>query len=149
MRQAELVNMKWDWIDLNQNIITVKNSKTFTTKSKEERIIPICSTLRNTLLNRLPKKVNITNEGFVFTRIPGIKLNENYVCKKFKKVVRSLGLNDKINFHTLRHSFASILVQRGASLYVVIELLGHEDLSITQIYSHLQSQNLKDAVNLL
>ena len=149
MRQAELVNMKWDWIDLNQNIITVKNSETFTTKSKKERIIPICSTLRHTLLNRFPKIVNISNEGFVFTRIPGIKLNEDYVSKKFKKVVRFLNLNDKIHFHTLRHSFASLLVQRGVSLYVVKELLGHEDLSTTQIYSHLQQQNLMDAVNLL
>jgi len=156
MRQAELVNMKWDWIDLNQNIITVKNSKSFTTKSKKERIIPICSTLRNTLLSNFPKIVNISNDepansvgGFVFTHIPGIKLNEDYVCKKFKKVVRLVSLNDKIHFHTLRHSFASMLVQRGVSLYVVKELLGHEDLSTTQIYSHLQKQNLMDAVNLL
>ncbi len=48
MRLGELLNMKWDWIDLNQNIITIKNTKTFTTKSKKERIIPKCSTLRNT-----------------------------------------------------------------------------------------------------
>lgn len=156
MRQAELVNMKWDWIDMNQNVITVKNSETFTTKSKKERIIPICSTLRNTLLNRFPKIVNISNDepahrvcGFVFNRVSGIKLNEDYVCKKFKKVIRLIGLNDKIHFHTLRHSFASMLVQRGVSLYVVKELLGHEDLSTTQIYSHLQNQNLMDAVNLL
>ena len=62
---------------------------------------------------------------------------------------RSSNLSDKIHFHTLRHSFASILVQKGVSLYVVKELLDHEDLATTQIYSHLQKQNLKDAVNLL
>ncbi len=56
---------------------------------------------------------------------------------------------DKIHFHTLRHSFASLLVQKGVSLYVVKELLGHEDLATTQIYLHLQKQNLLDAVNLL
>lgn len=149
MRLGELANMKWNWIDLNQNIITVQCSESFTTKSKKERIIPICQTLKKNLLNSFPKIVNILNEDYVFTRIQGIKLNEDYVSKKFKKVVKLLGLNDKIHFHTLRHSFASLLVQKGVSLYVVKELLGHEDLATTQIYSHLQKENLMEAVNLL
>jgi integrase/recombinase XerD len=84
-----------------------------------------------------------------FTNIPGIKLNEDYVSKKFKKAVRACKLNDKVHFHTLRHSFASLLVQKGVSLYVVKELLGHEDLATTQIYSHLQEDNLRQAVNLI
>ncbi len=149
MRAGELVNMKWSWIDLNQNIIMVKCSDTFTTKSKQERIIPICSILRNNLSKKIPKIINISNDDYVFTRINGIRLNEDYISKKFKKVVRAVGLDDKIHFHSLRHSFASLLVQRGVSLYVVKELLGHEDLSTTQIYSHLQQQNLMNAVNLL
>lgn len=149
MRIGELVNMRWNWIDLNQNIITIKCSDTFTTKSKKERIIPICSTLRNNLLNRFTKIINLNKEEFVFYRVNGIKLNEDYVSKKFKKVVRSIGLSENIHFHTLRHSFASLLVQRGVSLYVVKELLGHENLITTQIYSHLQQQNLMEAVNLL
>ena len=149
MRQAELVNMKWSWIDFNQNIITVKNSESFTTKSKKERVVPICSILKNCLSNRIPKIVNLNHDDFVFTCTPGKKLNEDFVSKKFKKAVRVIGLNDEIHFHTLRHSFASNLAQRGVSLYVIKELLGHEDLSTTQIYSHLQKQNLMDAVNLL
>src|SRR5690606_12285136 len=135
MRIGELVNMKWSWIDLKQNIITVQCSESFTTKSKKERIIPICATLRNNILSRFPKIVKISTDEFVFSRIPGIKLNEDFVSKKFKKVVRAVGLNEKIHFHTLRHSFASLLVQRGVSLYVVKELLGHENLITTQIYS--------------
>jgi integrase/recombinase XerD len=69
--------------------------------------------------------------------------------KQFRKILSKSNLSDKIYFHTLRHSFASQLVQKGVSLYVVKELLGHEDLSTTQIYAHLQQQNLRDAVNLL
>ncbi len=149
MRLGEIINMKWSWIDFNQNIIKVQNSDTFTTKSKKERIIPINNTLSLVLLNRVPQVLSINQDEFVFYRVKGIRLNENFVSKKFKKSVRAAGLDDKIHFHTLRHSFASMLVQRGVSLYVVKELLGHEDLSTTQIYSHLQKQNLMDAVNLL
>ncbi len=51
--------MKWNWIDFNQNLITVKNSETFTTKSKKERVIPICSMLKNCLFSIIPKIVNL------------------------------------------------------------------------------------------
>ncbi len=78
-----------------------------------------------------------------------IKLNEDYASKHFKKAVRDSGLNDNIHFHTLRHSFASRLIQKGASVFVVKELLGHEDIKTTQIYSHLKTENLAEAVNLL
>ncbi len=149
MRLGELINMKWSWIDLKQNQITVKCSEGFTTKSKKERIIPISQNLRNIFIDRIPKVLSITNDDYVFSRMPGVRLNEDFVSKKFKKSVRAAKLDDKIHFHTLRHSFASLLVQRGVSLYVVKELLGHEDLATTQIYSHLQQQNLRDAVNLL
>ena len=69
--------------------------------------------------------------------------------RKFKLAVRKANLSDKIHFHTLRHSFASNLVQNGVELYVVKELLGHEDVRTTQIYSHLQSDNLFKAIKLL
>ena len=149
MRLGELLNMKWNWIDFKQNIITVQCSASFTTKSKRERIIPISANLRSQLSNQLPKVLDLEKNNFVFTRINKVKLNEDLISKQFKKSVRAANLDEKIHFHTLRHSFASQLVQKGVSLYVVKELLGHEDLSTTQIYAHLQQQNLRDAVNLL
>ncbi len=153
MRLGELVNMRWSWIDLNESAaggqITVQSSDAFITKSKKGRVIPINTNLKSLFLNRRPRIINIKNADFVFFRIQGVHLNENYVSKKFKEYVRAAKLDEEIHFHTLRHSFASLLVQRGVSLYVVKELLGHEDLATTQIYSHLQQQNLRDAVNLL
>jgi site-specific recombinase XerD len=153
MRLGELVNMKWSWVDLKESAdggqITVQCSDTFTTKSKKERIIPMNHSLTNLFRNRIPKVFNINNEDYVFTRVAGNRLNEDFVSKKFKKAVREAKLDERIHFHSLRHSFASLLIQRGVSLYVVKELLGHEDLATTQIYSHLQQQNLRDAVNLL
>jgi site-specific recombinase XerD len=149
MRLGELLNMRWFWIDFNQNLITVKNSNGFTTKNKKERIIPIHSNVEEVLLSIYSNLKKFNDNSFVFYRYPGIKLNNNFVSKSFKKAVRQAGLNDDIHFHTLRHSFASNLVQSGSSLYIVKELLGHQDFSITQIYSHLQQENLNKAVNLL
>lgn len=146
LRLGELLNMKWNWIDFTLNIITIKNSDTFTTKGKKERIIPIHPTVREILKKRIPIAYK---DDFVFCKFSGVKLNEDFVSKSFKKAVRRAGLNDKIHFHTLRHSFASALVQKGVSLYAVKELLGHEDIKTTQIYSHLQQENLYTAVNMI
>ena len=148
MRLGELLNMKWSWIDFTQNYITVQCSESFQTKSKKDRIVPMSEKVRSLLTSRFKSNLH-SPEEFVFYHFKGRKLHQETISKQFKDVVRKLNLDDKIHFHTLRHSFASMLVQRGVSLYVVKELLGHEDLSTTQIYSHLQSQNLKDAVNLL
>jgi site-specific recombinase XerD len=149
MRLGELVNMRWSWIDLEQRIITVKNSDIFITKGKKERLIPIHLNVMN-ILFALSKIERCRNENdFVFKKLNNVKLNEDFVSKQFKISVRAAKLNDDIHFHTLRHSFASILVQRGVSLYVVKELLGHEDIKTTQVYSHLTQVSLLNAVNML
>jgi integrase/recombinase XerD len=130
-------------------IIKVENSNSFTTKNKKERIVPINKTLYNILIKRYPKIIDIKLNDYVFYRVKGISLNSFYVSKSFKKAVRKSGLDERIHFHSLRHSFASGLVQRGVSLYVVKELLGHQDITTTQIYSHIQNENLFDAVKTL
>lgn len=143
MRLGEILNMRFSWIDYSQDIIVVKNSDSFTTKSKKERIIPIHPRIKSILVNK-----NL-NDDYIFTNKTGIKFNNNFVSKQFKISLRASKLNDNIHFHTLRHSFASNLVQRGVNLYVVKELLGHQDIKTTQIYSHLQKQNLATAICLL
>lgn len=147
MRLGELLNMKWNWIDFSQNIITIKNSSEFNSKNKRERIIPIHKKVQTILQNRF--QLGRLPNSIIFYRFEGIKLNDDFVSKQFKKSVRAAKLNDKIHFHSLRHSFASALVQRGISLYSVKELLGHGNIKTTQIYSHLQKDNLMDAVSLL
>ena len=140
--------MKWNWIDLDSTI-TVKCNYLFNTKSKKERVIPVNETLKRVLLNQFPKVIDIKKNSYVFTCIKGIKLNEDFVSKQFKKAVRAGELCEEIHFHTLGHSFASNLAKKGVSLSLVKELLSHEDLKTTQIYSHLQQENLSQAVNLL
>ncbi|MBS3945354.1 MAG: tyrosine-type recombinase/integrase [Melioribacter sp.] len=148
MRLGELINLQWNWIDFFKNQITVKCSDEFVTKSKKERIVPLSEKVKAVLTTRYQNSEHQFNQ-VVFYRQEGRMLHQETISKQFKDVVRKSNLNEKFHFHSLQHSFASLLVQRGVSLYVVKELLGHEDLATTQIYSHLQQQNLRDAVNLL
>jgi len=149
MRLNEITNMKWSWIDLIKEQITVKCSDDFVTKGKRERIIPLNAIMKIVLSSLFPKIIEINKDDFVFTSIKGLKLNDDFISKKFKSAVREAKLDDSIHFHSLRHSFASLLVQKGVSLYIIKELLGHEALITTQIYSHLQHQNLIEAINKL
>ncbi len=149
MRLGEILNLKWNCIDFKERLTTVANIETFTTKNKKERIIPMNDGLIEMLNWRKPRIISIVKCDFIFQETFGNKYDEGYVSKKFKEAVREAKLNDKIHFHTLRHSFASNQVQRGVSLYVVKELLGHESIQTTQIYSHLQKEDLIKAVALL
>lgn len=139
-RISEVVNLTWDDIEIESKIIKVRNKAEFTTKSKKERIIPMNNVVYNMLIN-MEKTSND-----VFTK-EGEKFNSNFVSKRFKKCVRSAGLNNKIHFHTLRHSFASNLVQMGVNLNVIQNLLGHSKITTTQIYSHLRTEDLVKAIN--
>jgi len=149
MRLGEILNLIWDCIDFSRRVIIIKNINGFVTKSKKERVIPMNDRLLDLFLKKYQTSKMLSKNDYIFYRVIGVKLNEDYVSKQFKKAVRSAGLSEDIHFHTLRHSFASNLIQRGASIYVVKELLGHESISTTQIYSHLQSENLSQAVSLL
>jgi integrase/recombinase XerD len=148
MRAGEIVNMKWSWIDKQNNSIKIKNDNSFTTKSKADRVIPMNETVLNILLKQKTNIHHLEND-FIFFRILGTKLNEDFVSKQFKKATRRAKLNDSIHFHTLRHSFASTLVQKAVPLYFIKELLGHSSITTTEIYSHVKKEDLSNAVNML
>lgn len=148
LRLGELVNMRWTWVDLFNNQLKIKVNKEFSTKSKKERIVPLCEKAKSILTKRVNSNLNNSN-GIVFYKKEFIKLEKDFVSKQFKKVVLISNVPESIHFHSLRHSFASNLAQKNVSLKIIQELLGHEDIATTQIYSHLQQQNLRDAVSLL
>lgn len=143
MRLSEIINLEWDEIDLELKTINVRNKDDFTTKSKKERVIPISNVVYDLLLIMSKKSNHIFSNNLV-------KLNPDFVSKSFKNCIRNIPtLNQKIHFHTLRHSFASNLAQKGATLYAIKELLGHSNITTTQIYSHLTTTSLSKAINLL
>jgi site-specific recombinase XerD len=84
--------------------------------------------------------------GWVFSGKDGGQLNGHSVSKHFKSLVRKCGLPESIHFHSLRHSGASWLIQGDVPLYTVQKILGHTSPTVTQIYSHLSHQNLRQAV---
>ena len=76
-------------------------------------------------------------------------MSQDFLSHKFAAYIRKAKINSKLNFHSLRHTFASRLVQRGVSIYEVSKLLGHSDIKTTQIYAHLRNEDLRNAVELL
>jgi integrase len=85
----------------------------------------------------------------VFGKVNGMAYTGDYFSKRFKRACMSAGISDSIHFHSLRHSFASNLAQKGVSLYVIKELLGHSSISTTEIYAHLNVDTLREAVSML
>jgi integrase len=148
-RLGEIINLKWNQVSLAERLIKITNTDEFTTKGKKERVIPMNEKLFKLLKNRIPKYYNLQDSEYVFNK-DGIKLNSDYVSKKFKKAIRETkSINPKFHFHDLRHSFASNLAKNGVSLFIIKELLGHQDIRTTQIYAHLTVDSLRNAVKVL
>jgi len=139
MRLGELRAMRWDWVDMNRRVVVVRNSSEFTTKSKKSRVIPLCPDALMVLEQRT--LVRHQSSSFVFHRL-GRPLSEDAVSHGFKRAVRRAGLRDQLHFHSLRHTFASWLVEAGASLYHVSRLMGHASPTTTAIYAHLAPDQL-------
>lgn len=82
---------------------------------------------------------------FVFLNSRGQNISRQYVHNLIKSKLTALGLDERLSAHSFRHSFATHLLDGGADLRVVQELLGHADIATTQIYTHIQNKRLQDA----
>lgn len=129
-------------MDLSNKALHIENSPTLRTKTRKRRIVPLNEDAYRILLSR---KLLSDNE-YVFSN-KGQLLDANFITHKLKKYVRLLGLDDRLNLHSLRHTFATWLVQEGAPVYEVQKLLGHSNISVTQVYTHLQPEKLHSTVN--
>ena len=143
LRQGEIINLEFTQVDFINRVITLDNQNHIT-KSKRVRSIP----LNEITLQILNKRVGKNSSSYIFN-LNGNKINQDFLIHKFKKFVLTAGLNPKLKFHSLRHTFASWLVQRGVSIYEISKLLGHSDIKTTEIYSHLRTEDLMKSVNLL
>ena len=145
LRVSELVNLTGDNLHLDMGFIQTLG------KGNKERIIPIGDVAidwLNIYLKQVRNKlVKDSNEKHVFVNAHGRQLTRQGVWKNLKQQVRAAGINKNVTPHTLRHSFATHLLENGADLRIVQELLGHADVSTTQIYTHISKKRLQDIYN--
>lgn len=143
LRLSELITLEWNQINFKDKYLILDNIKN-TTKSKKVRTIPLNITAMQILIEREQNR----NSDLVFT-YNSEKYKPEFLSKRFKKYVIKAGLNPKLKWHSLRHTFASLLVQKGVSIYHISKLLGHANVETTEIYSHLRAEDLRTAVNVL
>ena len=141
MRRGEILHLRWNDIDLKNRIILIQSHGKLRTKCGKKRIIPMNNNVHSLFTSLAEHKKG----EFVFT-LDGERIDERMVTMKFKRLIKKLELNSKLHFHSLRHTFASWLVQDGASIYEVQKLLGHSNINVTQIYSHLAAESLHKTV---
>jgi integrase len=144
-RIGEILNLTWDSIDLENDVIIIKNHDGFITKSKKNRQVSIHPQLK-IVIERLK---NHQISSYVFVNMRGAKYRTDTISKMFKTACRGLGLNESIHFHGLRHTCASRLVQKGVPIYAVSKILGHSSVKVTERYAHLAPDNQKQYINLL
>lgn len=119
-------------------------------KGNKERIVPFYEEAGEILqlyISKVRSKIDVNNCESVFLNKHGNPLSKRYIEKIVEKVGVMAGINRKVHPHMLRHSFATHLLDNGADLRVVQELLGHENLSTTQIYTHITIDKLKDVID--
>ena len=142
VRVSELVGLLLTNLDLEEGLCTVFG------KGSKERMVPLgrpaCAALSRYLHEVRPALEKGKGRGYVFLNQRGRPLSRTAVWKIVKAAARLAGIEGSVSPHVLRHTYATHLLEGGADLVAVQELLGHADISTTQIYTHLDLQYLRD-----
>ena len=145
LRVSELINLERSNISLANQTVKVMG------KGFKERKLPIGEIATNTIETYI-NKVRINNVGnkskYLFLNNKGKPITRQYMFKMIQKYALRVGITKKISPHTLRHSFATHLLENGANLRLVQTLLGHVNISTTQIYTHIDTRRIIDAYDL-
>lgn len=140
IRISELVNIKTPNYDSEECLIRIMG------KGSKERIVPLgdyAVNIMNDYMNNYRPLINKKHTDYVFINNRGDKISRQFIFKVIKKEALKKGIKKDISPHTLRHTFATHLLKNGADLRIIQELLGHENISTTQIYTHVTNNKLK------
>jgi integrase/recombinase XerD len=145
LRVSELVNLRFSDLYFEEGFIRVIG------KGNKERLVPVSPSVEkeigiyNDHIRRF-QKIQHGNENVVFLNRRGAQLTRVMIFTIIKNLSATIGLKKSISPHTFRHSFATHLIEGGANLRAVQEMLGHESITTTEIYTHLDQRFLRDAI---
>ena len=142
LRVSELINLKLSGLYFREEVIRVLG------KGSKERLVPIGSSAMNWITEYLKTSRPLLekkskSENYLFLNTRGTKLSRMGVWKIVDRYVKEAGIDKEVHPHTFRHSFATHLLEGGADLRAVQEMLGHSDISTTQIYTHIDRDFIK------
>lgn len=145
LRVSELLSLKLKQINFDKGIIKIIG------KGNKERIVPIgeyALDYLNLYLNEGRNKFKSLNSEYIFLNRYGEPISRVYFFKQVKKYAKEASIEEDISPHTLRHCFATHMLEHGAELRVVQEILGHTNIATTQIYTNISSKHILDAYDL-
>lgn len=137
MRVSEMVNLKVEDVDFDDGWIRILG------KGMKERFVPVGKNILK-LLRKYIEEKRILPSGFLFSKSNGKFITRESIWKIVKKYSLKAGIPRKVAPHTLRHTFATHLLENGADLRTIQELLGHSNIDTTQIYTHINRRNIKE-----
>lgn len=140
IRRAELIGLKMSNVDMSKGVLKVLG------KRNKERILPLLPIIQNQIQLYLSERADlkeIKDEAFFFLTLKGVKLNDSLVYRLINMYFSNVSEKVKKSPHVLRHTFATHMLNNGADLNSVKELLGHSSLASTQIYTHSSLAELK------
>jgi integrase/recombinase XerD len=145
LRVSELINLKFSNIFYKQGFIRVIG------KGNKERLVPVSPSVEKEIEiyvsgTRNHMHIQKGHEDFVFLNRRGRQLTRVMIFTIVKNLALSIGLKKKVSPHTFRHSFATHLIEGGANLRAIQEMLGHESITTTEIYTHLDQSFIREAI---
>ncbi|MFA6678758.1 MAG: tyrosine-type recombinase/integrase, partial [Acholeplasmataceae bacterium] len=142
LRVSELLNLRVSDVHLTEKYVKIVG------KGNKERNVPLgdmsINAIREYITKARPKLLKLDN-NYLFVNQYGNKLSRQGFYKLLSKICEDVGITKNVSPHTLRHSFATHLLENGVDLKTLQDLLGHEDISTTQIYTHISKKHLEDA----
>lgn len=139
LRLNEVRNLKWECVDFNRKTIQLKIAK-----GENHRTV----FLHDKLITEL-NKFKVHRQGLMFESNRGKKYSGETIQKIVRNSAKKAGIKKRVTPHTLRHSFATHLLEAGCDIRNIQKLLGHKDLKTTQIYTHIANKDIKNIANLL